>query len=93
MSESTTASEATAELLRLAVTEAKMHGEDVAPFLIEAVRSLSPEQLAELIGGEVERMVGHARIGAVQYQQHPLGRVVGPWLPVIPVTHQGEETT
>lgn len=87
--------------------------------VFHAVRLMSPEQLAELIGGAVEtawirtftkdgsggpidaqdaedaaEYAARASLwGAGPVTTHFAGRVVGPWLPVIPVTHQGEETT
>lgn len=119
MSESTTASEAIAAALRDYAPPLPGHEGHCAQVVVNAVRLMSPEQLAELIGGAVEtawirtftkdgsggpidaqdaedaaEYAARASLwGAGPVTTHFAGRVVGPWLPVIPVTHQGEETT
>lgn len=105
MSESTTASEAIAAALRDYAPPLPGHEGHCAQVVVNAVRLMSPEQLAELIGGEFEErraddgwagQVTDFKSGATTSHYKPSSvsrRVVGPWLPVIPVTHQGEETT
>lgn len=115
MSESTTASEAVEATLRehldgpCSICENHDQPGHLAADVIHTIRSLSPEQLAELIGGRVqwsvrevdgshiERMSSRdaAELAAKAYPDLlRIGRsAVTPWLPVIPFTHQGEETT
>lgn len=50
-----------------------------AAAVVAAVRAMSPEQQAQLIGGAVERS-GRTHLGDEGLFVHdPVGRVVGPW--------------